>query len=74
VCHHVMVFIWKLVSHNSTVFSACYLPHRDRVDCNYAMNNLFANVVSTLDQLVTEDYVLVYLQGDTSKDCVPGFF
>lgn len=55
------------------VFSACYLPHRNRVDYNYVMNNLFAYVISTLDQLVTEDYVLVYLQGGTSKDCVPGF-
>lgn len=61
-------------SHNAIiVFSACYLPHRNRVDYNYVMNNLFAYVISTLDQLVTEDYVLVYLQGGTSKDCVPGF-
>lgn len=61
-------------SHNAIiVFSACYLPHRNRVDYNYVMNNLFAYIVSTLDQLVTEDYVLVYLQGSTSKDCVPGF-
>lgn len=61
-------------SHNAIiVFSACYLPHRDRVDYNYVMNNLFAYVISTLDQLITEDYVLVYLQGGTSKDCVPGF-
>lgn len=61
-------------SHNAIiVFSACYLPHRNRVDYNYVMNNLFAYVISTLDQLVTEDYVLVYLQGGTSKDCVPSF-
>lgn len=61
-------------SHNAIiVFSACYLPHRNRVDYNYVMNNLFAYIISTLDQLVTEDYVLVYLQGGTSKDCVPGF-
>ncbi|XP_050422914.1 protein prune homolog 2-like isoform X1 [Adelges cooleyi] len=61
-------------SHNAIIiFSACYLPHRNRVDYNYVMNNLFAYVISTLDQLVTEDYVLVYLQGGTSKDCVPSF-
>lgn len=61
-------------SHNAIiVFSACYLPHRNRVDYSYVMNNLFAYVITTLDQLVTEDYVLVYLQGATSKDCVPGF-
>ncbi|XP_022187884.2 protein prune homolog 2 [Nilaparvata lugens] len=58
-------------SHNAIiVFSACFLPHHGRVDYNYVMDNLFFYVLSTLDQLVTEDYVLVYLHGGTAKDCM----
>lgn len=61
-------------SHNAIiVFSACFLPHHGRVDYNYVMDNLFLYVLSTLDQLVTEDYVLVYLHGGTAKDCMPTF-
>uniref|UniRef100_A0A1B6DGM9 CRAL-TRIO domain-containing protein n=1 Tax=Clastoptera arizonana TaxID=38151 RepID=A0A1B6DGM9_9HEMI len=55
------------------VFSACFLPNHGRVDYNYVMDNLFFYVLSTLDQLVTEDYVLVYLHGGTAKDCMPTF-
>ncbi|RZF36046.1 hypothetical protein LSTR_LSTR005862 [Laodelphax striatellus] len=61
-------------SHNAIiVFSACFLPHHGRVDYNYVMDNLFFYVTSTLDQLITEDYVLVYLHGGTAKDCMPTF-
>lgn len=61
-------------SHNAIiVFSACFLPHHGRVDYNYVMDNLFLYVLSTLDQLITEDYVLVYLHGGTAKDCMPTF-
>ncbi|XP_046659312.1 protein prune homolog 2 isoform X2 [Homalodisca vitripennis] len=61
-------------SHNAIiVFSACFLPHHGRVDYSYVMDNLFLYVLSTLDQLITEDYVLVYLHGGTAKDCMPTF-
>lgn len=61
-------------SHNAIiVFSACFLPHHSRVDYNYVMDNLFCYIVSTLDQLVTDDYVLVYLHGGTAKNCMPNF-
>lgn len=50
----------KAGGHNAiVVFSACHLPDRSRKDYNYVMNNLFYYVVKTLEQLVTEDYVLV---------------
>lgn len=55
------------------VFSACFMPHRSRVDYRYVMDNLFCYVVSTLDQLVTDDYVLVYLHGGTTSECMPTF-
>ncbi|XP_054721910.1 protein prune homolog 2-like [Uloborus diversus] len=55
------------------VFSACYLPDRSRLDYDYVMDNLFLYVLTTLAQLVAEDYVLVYLHGATSRSCMPSF-
>lgn len=61
-------------SHNAIItFSACFLPHKSRVDYNYVMDNLFFYVLYTLNQLVTDDYVLVYLHGGTPKECIPTF-
>ncbi|XP_052873015.1 protein prune homolog 2 [Anopheles cruzii] len=60
--------------HNAiVVFSACHLPDRSRADYHYVMNNLFLYVVKTLEQLVTEDYVLIYLHGGSSRGNVPPF-
>lgn len=55
------------------VFSACHLPHSARVDYNYVMDNLFLYVLWTLERLVTDDYVLVYLHGSASKSRMPTF-
>lgn len=55
------------------VFSACYLPDRGRRDYDYVMDNLFLYVLSTLDQLVAEDYVLIYLHGATERSIMPSF-
>ncbi|XP_021928721.1 uncharacterized protein LOC110834157 isoform X2 [Zootermopsis nevadensis] len=61
-------------SHNAIiVFSACFLPDHSRVDYDYVMDNLFLYVLTTLDQLITEDYVLIYLHGATSRSCMPTF-
>ncbi|XP_046398413.1 protein prune homolog 2 isoform X2 [Ischnura elegans] len=50
--------------HNAIIlFSACYLPERSRPDYDYLMDNLFLYVVTTLEALVAEEYVLVYLHG-----------
>lgn len=53
------------------VFSACFLPDRSRVDYDYVMDNLFLYVLWTLDRLVTDDYVLVYLHGGATR--LPSF-
>nr|XP_023017961.1 protein prune homolog 2 [Leptinotarsa decemlineata] len=53
------------------LFSACYLPDRSRVDYDYVMDNLFLYVLWTLERLVTEDYVLVYLHGGATR--LPSF-
>lgn len=64
----------KSGGHNAIiVFSACHLPDRSRKDYSYVMNNLFYYVVKTLQQLVTEDYVLVYLHGASNRKNSPPF-
>ncbi|XP_076068523.1 uncharacterized protein LOC143040968 isoform X2 [Oratosquilla oratoria] len=55
------------------VFSSCFLPDRSRRDYNYVMDNLFLYVLSMLEQLVTEDYILVYLSGGTPRSHMPNF-
>ncbi|XP_069996444.1 uncharacterized protein [Penaeus vannamei] len=55
------------------VISACQLPDRSRRDYNYVMDNLFLYVLSTLEQLIADDYVLVYLAGGTPKSHMPNF-
>lgn len=64
----------KAGGHNAIVmFCACHLPDRSRADYHYVMDNLFLYVVKTLEQLVTEDYVLIYLHGGSSRRNVPPF-
>ncbi|XP_044746195.1 protein prune homolog 2 [Coccinella septempunctata] len=53
------------------IFSACHLPSDSRIDYEYVMDNLFLYVLWTLERLVTDDYVLVYLHGGATK--VPAF-
>ncbi|XP_033725960.1 uncharacterized protein LOC117315717 [Pecten maximus] len=55
------------------VFSGCYLPDRSRKDYNYIMDNLFLYVVSTLERLVAEDYMIVYFHGATPRRQMPSF-
>ncbi|XP_054710729.1 protein prune homolog 2-like isoform X2 [Uloborus diversus] len=61
-------------AHNAIIiFSACYLPDRSRKDYDYVMDNLFLYVITTLNELVAEDYVLVYLHGATERSNMPSF-
>lgn len=55
------------------VFSGCYLPDRNRKDYQYVMNNLFLYVISTLELLVAEDYMIVYFHGATPRRQMPSF-
>lgn len=64
----------KAGGHNAIViFCACHLPDRSRTDYNYVMDNLFLYVVKTLEQLVTDDYVLIYLHGGSNRRNMPSF-
>ncbi|XP_066990386.1 protein prune homolog 2-like [Macrobrachium rosenbergii] len=53
------------------VFCACHLPAKSVRNYSYIMDNLFIYVLSTLEQLVVEDYVLVYLAGGAQSSHMP---
>lgn len=55
------------------IFSSCFLPDRSRSDYHYVMANLFLYVIKTLQQLITDDYVLIYFHGGSNKNNVPPF-
>ncbi|CAH0716784.1 unnamed protein product, partial [Brenthis ino] len=55
------------------VFSACYLPDNARADYRYVMDNLFLYVTWSLERLVTDEYVLVYLHGSAGRRRMPSF-
>ncbi|XP_061549559.1 caytaxin-like isoform X3 [Phycodurus eques] len=54
------------------VFAACYLPDSSCDDYSYIMENLFLYVVSSLELLVADDYMIVYLNGATPRRKMPG--
>ncbi|XP_072019934.1 uncharacterized protein [Amphiura filiformis] len=53
------------------VFASCYMPDKSRKDYNYVMHNLFLYVVSTLELLVAQDYMIVYFHGAALKSKIP---
>ncbi|CAB3237365.1 unnamed protein product [Arctia plantaginis] len=55
------------------VFSACHLPDGARPDYTYVMDNLFLYVIWTLERLVTDEYILVYLHGSAGRRKLPTF-
>ncbi|KAL4608037.1 caytaxin-like [Arapaima gigas] len=54
------------------VFAACYLPDNSCADYQYIMENLFLYVVSSLELLVAEDYMIIYMNGATPHRKMPG--
>ncbi|KAL7381104.1 hypothetical protein ABVT39_000474 [Epinephelus coioides] len=54
------------------VFSSCYLPQNSLENYQNVMDNLFRYVVGTLDLMVAENYVIVYLCAGGQKDKLPG--
>jgi len=43
------------------VFSACYLPDRSRRDYDYVMDHLFLYILTSLHELIADDYIMIYL-------------
>ncbi|XP_014977970.2 caytaxin isoform X2 [Macaca mulatta] len=54
------------------VFAACFLPDSSLPNYHYIMENLFLYVISSLELLVAEDYMIVYLNGATPRRRMPG--
>lgn len=54
------------------VFSSCYLPQNRLENYQNVMDHLFRYVVGTLDLMVAENYVMVYLCAGGQKDKLPG--
>ncbi|KAG5286558.1 hypothetical protein AALO_G00016210 [Alosa alosa] len=54
------------------VFAACQLPDSSCTDYHYIMENLFLYVISSLEMLVAEDYMIIYLNGATPRRKMPG--
>ncbi|KAM6910539.1 bcl-2/adenovirus E1B 19 kDa-interacting protein 2-like protein [Xenentodon cancila] len=55
------------------LFTSCYLPENTVEDYEYVMDNLFRYIVGTLDLMVSENYVLVYLCAMAPRNKVPSF-
>ncbi|XP_043935965.1 bcl-2/adenovirus E1B 19 kDa-interacting protein 2-like protein isoform X2 [Protopterus annectens] len=53
------------------IFASCYLPERNIPEYQNVMDNLFRYIIGTLDLLVAESYVLVYLNGCTPRSKIP---
>ncbi|XP_061783269.1 protein prune homolog 2 isoform X1 [Nerophis lumbriciformis] len=54
------------------MFAACFLPDSNSDDYHEIMENLFLFVISTLELMVAEDYMIVYLNGATPHRRMPG--
>ncbi|KAG9334706.1 hypothetical protein JZ751_007241 [Albula glossodonta] len=53
------------------VFSSCYLPENTIENYQYVMDNLFRYIVGTLELMVSENYVIVYLCGMAPRSKMP---
>ncbi|XP_075994987.1 bcl-2/adenovirus E1B 19 kDa-interacting protein 2-like protein [Genypterus blacodes] len=53
------------------LFTSCYLPENTVEDYEYVMENLFRYIVGTLDLMVSEGYLLVYLCAMAPKNKLP---
>ncbi|XP_078143454.1 bcl-2/adenovirus E1B 19 kDa-interacting protein 2-like protein [Centroberyx gerrardi] len=53
------------------LFSSCYLPENTVEEYEYVMENLFRYMVGTLDLMVSENYLLVYLCGMAPRNKMP---
>uniref|UniRef100_A0A8B9L2H4 BCL2 interacting protein 2 n=1 Tax=Astyanax mexicanus TaxID=7994 RepID=A0A8B9L2H4_ASTMX len=53
------------------VFAVCFMPESNQPNYRYIMDNLFKYVMGTLELLVAENYMIVYLNGATSRRKMP---
>ncbi|XP_060030402.1 BCL2/adenovirus E1B 19 kDa protein-interacting protein 2 isoform X3 [Erinaceus europaeus] len=53
------------------VFAVCFMPESGQPNYRYLMDNLFKYVIGTLELLVAENYMIVYLNGATTRRKMP---
>ncbi|XP_044215391.1 bcl-2/adenovirus E1B 19 kDa-interacting protein 2-like protein isoform X1 [Thunnus albacares] len=53
------------------LFTSCYLPENTVEDYEYVMDNLFRYIVGTLDLMVSENYLLVYMCAMAPRNKLP---
>ncbi|XP_060742386.1 BCL2/adenovirus E1B 19 kDa protein-interacting protein 2 isoform X2 [Tachysurus vachellii] len=53
------------------VFAVCFMPESNQPNYRYIMDHLFKYVIGTLELLVAENYMIVYLNGATSRRKMP---
>ncbi|XP_029282886.1 bcl-2/adenovirus E1B 19 kDa-interacting protein 2-like protein [Cottoperca gobio] len=53
------------------LFTSCYLPENTVQDYDYVMDNLFRYIVGTLDLMVSENYLLIYLCAMAPRNKLP---
>ncbi|XP_029430257.1 BCL2/adenovirus E1B 19 kDa protein-interacting protein 2 isoform X3 [Rhinatrema bivittatum] len=53
------------------VFAVCFMPESSQPNYRYLMDNLFKYVIGTLEMLVAENYMIVYLNGATTRRKMP---
>ncbi|XP_058502781.1 bcl-2/adenovirus E1B 19 kDa-interacting protein 2-like protein isoform X2 [Solea solea] len=53
------------------LFTSCYLPENTVDNYEYVMDNLFRYIVGTLDLMVSENYLLVYLCAMAPRNKLP---
>ncbi|XP_030605374.1 bcl-2/adenovirus E1B 19 kDa-interacting protein 2-like protein isoform X2 [Archocentrus centrarchus] len=53
------------------LFTSCYLPENTVEDYEYVMDNLFRYIVGTLDLMVSENYLLIYLCAMAPRNKLP---
>ncbi|XP_060611781.2 BCL2/adenovirus E1B 19 kDa protein-interacting protein 2 isoform X1 [Anolis sagrei] len=70
----------KVISHGGyygdglnaiVVFAVCFMPEGGQPNYRYLMDNLFKYVIGTLELLVAENYMIVYLNGATTRRKMP---
>ncbi|XP_051574802.1 BCL2/adenovirus E1B 19 kDa protein-interacting protein 2-like isoform X2 [Myxocyprinus asiaticus] len=54
------------------MFTSCYLPETTSEHYEYVMDNLFRYIIGTLDLMVSENYILIYLCGMAPRNKMPG--
>ncbi|KAM6972859.1 BCL2/adenovirus E1B 19 kDa protein-interacting protein 2-like [Aplochiton taeniatus] len=53
------------------VFSSCHLPENNMENYNYIMDNLFRYVIGTMELMVTDSYVIIYLCAAAPRNKLP---